>query len=162
MDDPNITMEEYTRLEEERARKREKVSSETLSCEPTASSLNDEIDFRVLFDDSDNEDYTVVFDKNSFSYKNSTNDLKIDLEKDNEKVNMPSFPPPKPTVNCFDDLVFFIGFENEFLAIVYNEAQTSKSDLLTEPILSLQHIDEFDLKDETSLSECDGTKRFKL
>ncbi|GJZ11734.1 hypothetical protein Tco_0546493, partial [Tanacetum coccineum] len=30
---------------------------------------------------------------------------------------------------------------------------TSKSDLLTEPTLNPQHIDEFDLKDETSLSE---------
>nr|GEV35240.1 hypothetical protein [Tanacetum cinerariifolium] len=40
-------------------------------------------------------------------------------------------------------------------AIIYNDAQTSKSDLLTEPILSPQHIDEFNLKDESSLSECD-------
>nr|GFA83261.1 hypothetical protein [Tanacetum cinerariifolium]GFB33550.1 hypothetical protein [Tanacetum cinerariifolium] len=37
----------------------------------------------------------------------------------------------------------------------YNNAPTSKSDLLTEQTLSPQHIDEFDLKDETSLSECD-------
>ncbi|GJS49696.1 hypothetical protein Tco_0599817, partial [Tanacetum coccineum] len=94
MDDPNITMEEYIRLEEEKARKRGKVfnwetakygkiwydedihdlrsvetefpaisfndevSSKTLSREPTVSSLNDEIDFRVSFDDSDDEDYT--------------------------------------------------------------------------------------------------------
>ncbi|GKE55064.1 hypothetical protein Tco_1490220, partial [Tanacetum coccineum] len=35
------------------------VSSEkTLSCEPTVSSLNDEIDFKISFDDSDDEDYT--------------------------------------------------------------------------------------------------------
>ncbi|GJV81056.1 hypothetical protein Tco_1516926 [Tanacetum coccineum] len=33
-------------------------SEETLSCEPMVSSLNDEIDFRVSFDDSDDEDYT--------------------------------------------------------------------------------------------------------
>ncbi|GJY66019.1 hypothetical protein Tco_0468257 [Tanacetum coccineum] len=95
MDDPNNTMEEYIRLEEEKARKcrkvfncetakygkiwydedihdlryvetefhaiafNDKVSSEkTLSYEPTVSSLNDEIDFRVSFDDSDDEDYT--------------------------------------------------------------------------------------------------------
>ncbi|GJZ48454.1 hypothetical protein Tco_0602286 [Tanacetum coccineum] len=94
MDDPNITMEEYARLEEEKARKRDKVfnwetakygkiwydedihdlisvetefsaiafndgvSSKTLSCEPTVSSLNDEIDSRISFDDSDDEDYT--------------------------------------------------------------------------------------------------------
>ncbi|GJV62609.1 hypothetical protein Tco_1473437 [Tanacetum coccineum] len=94
MDDPNIIMEEYIRLEEEKARKHGKefnwetakygkiwydedihdlrsveteflvisfndeVSSKTLSREPTVSSLNDEIDFRVSFDDSDDEDYT--------------------------------------------------------------------------------------------------------
>ncbi|GJV20222.1 hypothetical protein Tco_1369242 [Tanacetum coccineum] len=135
----------------------DEVSSEkTLSCEPTVSSLNDEIDFRIFFDDSDDEDYTVIFDKNSFSYKIiSTNDLKTDLENDNEKVNLPSLPSPELTVSCFDDLDFFNDFENEFPAIVYNDAQTSKSDLLTEPILNPQDIDEFDLNDETSLSEYD-------
>ncbi|GJU84839.1 hypothetical protein Tco_1292385 [Tanacetum coccineum] len=108
MNDPNITIEEYIRLAEEKAQKRRKVfnwetakygkiwydadihdlrsvepefpaiafndelsSKKTLSCEPTVSSLNDEIDFRISFDDSDDEDYTVVFDKNSFSYKNN-------------------------------------------------------------------------------------------
>ncbi|GJT68448.1 hypothetical protein Tco_1019928 [Tanacetum coccineum] len=171
MDDPNITMEEYIRLEEEKARRRGKVfnwetakygkiwydedvhdlrsvetefpaivlndsltSNETPSCEPTVSSLNDEIDFRISFDESDDEDYTVVFDKNSFSYKIfSTNDLKTDSENDNEKVNKPLFPSPEPT----------------------NDALTSKSDFLTEPTVSPQHINEFNLKDKTSLSECD-------
>ncbi|GJX48876.1 hypothetical protein Tco_0275721 [Tanacetum coccineum] len=193
MDDPNITMEEYIRLEEEKARRRGKVynwetatygkiwdnedvhdlrsvetefpaivfndtlTSETaLSCEPTVSSLNDEIDFRISFDEFDDEDCTIIFDKNSFSYKIiSVNDLKTDSENDNDKVNMPLLPSPEPTVSYFDDLDFFKDFENEFPAIVYNDAQTSKSDLLTEPILNPQHIDEFNLKDETSLSECD-------
>ncbi|GJX63955.1 hypothetical protein Tco_0298298 [Tanacetum coccineum] len=193
MDDPNITMEEYIRLEEEKAQKHGKVfnwetakygqiwydedihdlrsveiefpaiafndevsSEKTLSYEPTVSSLNDEIDFRVSFDDSDDEDYTVIFDKNSFYYKIiSTNDLKTDSENDNEKVNKPLILSPEPTISCFDDLDFFKYFENEFPAIVYNDALTSKSDLLTEPILNPQHIDEFNLKDETSLSECD-------
>ncbi|GJV48949.1 pyruvate, phosphate dikinase, chloroplastic [Tanacetum coccineum] len=45
--------------------------------------------------------------------------------------------------------------KNEVPAIVYNDALTSKSDFSTDPNLSPQHIDEFDLKDETSLSECD-------
>nr|GEU65053.1 hypothetical protein [Tanacetum cinerariifolium] len=40
-------------------------------------------------------------------------------------------------------------------AIIYNDAPTYKSDLLTEPTLSPHHIDKFDLKDETSLFECD-------
>ncbi|GJZ66859.1 hypothetical protein Tco_0630099 [Tanacetum coccineum] len=197
MDDPNITMEEYIRLEEEKAQKcgklfnwetakygkiwydedihdlrsvetefpaiafNDQISSEkTIYCEPMVSSLNDEIDFRISFDDSDDEDYTVIFDKNSFSYKIiSINDLKTDSENDNEKVNMPLFPPPEPTVNCFDDLDFFKDFENEFPAIVYNDAPTSKSDLLTEPISSPQHIDKFDLNDETSLSKYDEEKQ---
>ncbi|GJU90408.1 hypothetical protein Tco_1302831 [Tanacetum coccineum] len=154
----------------------DEVSSKTLSCEPTVSSLNDEIDFRISFDEFDDEDYTIIFDKNSFSHKIiSVNDLKTDSENDNEKDNMPSLPSLEPTVSCFDDLEFFNDlenefpaivyndaqtsklddldffkdFKNEFPAIVYNDAQTSKSDLLTEPTLSPQHIDEFDLKDET-------------
>ncbi|GKC83068.1 hypothetical protein Tco_1138785, partial [Tanacetum coccineum] len=94
MDDPNLTMEEYIRLEEEKAQNRGKVfnwetskygkiwydedvhdlrsvetefpaiafndhisSENTLSCEPTVSSLNDEIDFKISFDDFDDEDY---------------------------------------------------------------------------------------------------------
>ncbi|GJY30735.1 hypothetical protein Tco_0414230, partial [Tanacetum coccineum] len=130
------------------------TSNETPYCEPTVSSLNDEIDFRILFDDFDDEDYMVVFEKGSFSYKIiSTNDLKTDSENDNEKVNMPLFPSPEPTVSCTDDLDFFKDFENEFPVIVYNDALTSKSDLSTEPTLCPQHVDEFDLKDETSLSE---------
>ncbi|GKB13339.1 hypothetical protein Tco_0847262 [Tanacetum coccineum] len=133
------------------------ISSKTeLSCEPTVSSLNNEIDFRVSFDDSDDEDYTVIFDKNSFSYKIIyDNHLKTDSENDNDEVNMPFLPLPEPTVSCFEDLDFFKDFENEFPAIVYNDVLMSKSDFLTEPTVSPQHIDEFNLKDETSLSECD-------
>ncbi|GKB18597.1 hypothetical protein Tco_0852520 [Tanacetum coccineum] len=136
MDNPNITTEEYIRLEEEKARRRGMVynwetatygkiwdnedvhdlgsvetafpaivfndmltSEATLSCEPLVSSLNnDEIDFRISFDKSDDEYCT-------------------------------------PTVSYFDDLEFFKDFENEFLTIVYNDAPMSKSDFLTEPTL---------------------------
>ncbi|GJX43360.1 hypothetical protein Tco_0260036 [Tanacetum coccineum] len=100
MDDPNITMEEYIRLQEEKALshgktfnwqtatygKREYYDNEddrftnfktefpaivfdditsntTLSCEPTVSPLKDnEIDFRISFDESDDEDYTAILD----------------------------------------------------------------------------------------------------
>nr|GEV10660.1 hypothetical protein [Tanacetum cinerariifolium] len=110
---------------------------EALSCEPMVNSLNDnEIDFRISFDESDDEDYTVVFDKNSFSYKIiSANYLKMDLENDNEKVNIPLFPSPEPSVSCIDDLDFFEDFKNEFPAIVYYDALTSKSNFSTEPTL---------------------------
>ncbi|GKB54246.1 hypothetical protein Tco_0904999, partial [Tanacetum coccineum] len=88
-------MEEYIRLEEEKACRRGKVfnwetvkygkiwydedvhdlrsvetefptivfnnnvtSNETITCEPTVSSLNDEIDSKISFDESDDKDYT--------------------------------------------------------------------------------------------------------
>ncbi|GJS73208.1 hypothetical protein Tco_0706049 [Tanacetum coccineum] len=157
MEDPNITMEEYIRLKEEKARQHGKVYNwETAKFGKICSLNNNEIDFRISFGKSGDEDYTVVFDKNSFSFKIlSSNDLKTDSENDNEKVNMPSFPSPEPKVSCFDDLDYFKDFENEFPAIVYNDALTSKLEFLTEPTLCPQHIDEFDLKDETSLSKYD-------
>ncbi|GJZ55255.1 hypothetical protein Tco_0610448 [Tanacetum coccineum] len=68
---------------------------------------------------------------------------------------MPSFPSPEPTVSYFDDLDYFKDFEKKFTAIVYNDALTSKLDFLTGPTVSPQHIDEFNLKDGTLLSECD-------
>ncbi|GKD99640.1 hypothetical protein Tco_1387624 [Tanacetum coccineum] len=194
MDEQNMTMEEYIKLEEEKARRRGRVfnwqtatygkirvdddlydlrSMETefpaivigdaftpqdaLPCKSRVSThVNDEIDYRISFDESDDEDYTIIYDKNLFSYKIIyVNNLKTDLENDNEKAGTPSFPPPKPTTSYIDDLDFLSDFENEFPAIVYNDAQTCKSDLLTELILSPQHIDEFNLNDETSVSEYD-------
>ncbi|GJR45439.1 hypothetical protein Tco_1313542 [Tanacetum coccineum] len=161
MDDPNITMKEYIRLEEEKARRRVIVFNDTLtskvvlSCEPTVSPLNDnQIDFRISFDESNDEDYMVIYDKNTFSYEIIyVDDLKTDSKNDNDKVNMPSFPSPEPTVSYFNDLDYFKDFEKEFPAIVYNDALTSKLDYLTEPTVNSQHINEFNLKDETSLSE---------
>ncbi|GKA66727.1 hypothetical protein Tco_0766535 [Tanacetum coccineum] len=146
MDDPNITMEEYIRLVEEKARRaiflNDALTSEVaLSCEPTVSNLNDnKIDFRISFDESDDEDYAVIYDKDSFSYKIIfVDDLKTDSDNDNDNVNILSFPSPEPTVSYFDDLDYFKDFEKEFLAMAYNDGLTSKSDLLTEPILNL-HI----------------------
>ncbi|GJR57361.1 hypothetical protein Tco_1499523 [Tanacetum coccineum] len=121
MDEPNITMKENIRLEEEKARRHAIVNNDaftsevTLSCKPTVNPLNDKIDFRISFDESDDEDYT-------------------------------------PTFSYFNDFDFLKDFEKEFLAIAYNDALASKLDFLTEPTVSPQHIDEFNLKDET-LSE---------
>ncbi|GJX07441.1 hypothetical protein Tco_0195373 [Tanacetum coccineum] len=167
MEDPNITMEEYIRLEEEKACKHAVVYNDTitfevaLSCEPMVSPLNkNEIDFRIPFDESNDEDYTVIYDKNSFSNKIiSIDNLKTNSENDNDKVNMPLFPSPKPEVSYSNDLDYSKDFEKEFLAIVYNDALTSKSNFLTEPTIIPQHIDEFNLKAETSLSKCDGKEQ---
>ncbi|GJU95145.1 hypothetical protein Tco_1319901 [Tanacetum coccineum] len=145
MDDPNITMEEYIRLEEEKAQRH------ALSCEPTVSPPNEnKIDFRISFDESNDKDYMVIFDKNSFSYKIiSVNDLKTDSKNDIGKIDMPS--SPEPTVNYFDDLDYFNDFENEFSAIV-----------IIEPSVNSQHIVKSDLGDETSLSEYDKEEQNTL
>ncbi|GKC37424.1 hypothetical protein Tco_1049808, partial [Tanacetum coccineum] len=194
MDEPKITMEEYIRLEEEKARRCGKVynwetatygkiwydedvhnlgSLETkfpaivfndaltfkvmLSFEPTVCPLNDhKIDLRTSFDECDDEDYTVIYDENSFSYKIIyVNNLKTESENDNDKVNMPSFSSPEPEVSYSNDFNYFKDLESEFPAIVYNDALTSKLDFLTKPTINPQHIDEFNLKDETLLSESD-------
>ncbi|GKA96981.1 hypothetical protein Tco_0824875 [Tanacetum coccineum] len=130
---------------------------DALQCKSQVTTpVNDEIEFRLSFEESNDEDYTIICDQNMFSYKMIfLNNLKTDSENDNEKARVPSFPPPKLTTSYIDDLDFFNDLENEFLTIVYNDAQTSKSDLLIEPILSPQHIDEFNLNDETSVFEYD-------
>ncbi|GJZ04538.1 reverse transcriptase domain-containing protein [Tanacetum coccineum] len=135
MGDPNITIEEYIMLEEEKAQNHDKVfnwetakygkirydedihdlrsvetefpaiafndevSSKTLSCEPTVSSLNDEIDFRVSFDDSDDEDYMCpnVMKRNKTFYTFNDlfsfnviypDDLKSDEDNDDDKIDI--------------------------------------------------------------------------
>nr|GEU79213.1 hypothetical protein [Tanacetum cinerariifolium] len=173
MADPNITMEEYIRLEEEMAQRQRRTfnwqtatydkmeyyeneddsfmnlkteypaivfddtSDAALSCEPMVIPLdNNEIDFKILFDISDDEDYMVIFDKNSFSCKIiSVDNLKMDSDNENDKVNMPSSLSPEPTFGYIDVLDFFKDFENEFPAIAYNDLK-SKSDPLIEPSVS--------------------------
>ncbi|GKD50692.1 hypothetical protein Tco_1279668 [Tanacetum coccineum] len=77
----------------------------------------------------------------------------MDSENDNDKVNVPLLPSTEPEDSYSNDLDFFKDFKNEFPAIIYNDALMSKSDFLTEHIISPQHTDEFN--NETSLSECD-------
>ncbi|GJY33396.1 hypothetical protein Tco_0417865 [Tanacetum coccineum] len=92
------------------------TSDTALPCEPTISPPNEnKIDFRISLDKSDDEDYTVIFDEYSFSYKIiSINDLKKDSE--NYEILKPS--SSEPTVDYLDDLDYFNNFENEFPAIV--------------------------------------------
>ncbi|GJW71148.1 hypothetical protein Tco_0128065 [Tanacetum coccineum] len=157
MDNLNITMEEYIRLQEEKSLRHGRTfnwqtttygkvkycededdcftifetefpaivfddtitSDTTLSCEPIVSTLNEnEIDFRISFDESDDEDYA-------------------DSENDDDKVDMPLFPSPEPTVSYFDDLDYSKDFEKEFPAIAYNDALTSKLDSLTKPAVNM-------------------------
>nr|GEY60955.1 hypothetical protein [Tanacetum cinerariifolium]GEY82478.1 hypothetical protein [Tanacetum cinerariifolium] len=112
------------------------ASDATLSCEPTVSPLNkNKIDFRISFDEYDDEDYMVIFDENSFLYKIIyVDNLKMDWENENDKVNMTS--TLEPAISHYDDLDIFKDFENEFPAIAYNDIVTSKLDQLTEPSIS--------------------------
>ncbi|GJU88883.1 hypothetical protein Tco_1301306 [Tanacetum coccineum] len=149
MDDPNITMEEYIRLQEEKAHRQGKVYNWETA---TYGKIWDNEDVHDL--GSVETEFTVIVFNDTLAFETTLSCeptiLKMDLEND-----MHSLPSPEPVVSCFDDLDFFNDFENKFPAIIYNDALTSKSDFLTEPVVSPQHIDEFNLKDETSLSECD-------
>ncbi|GJU41534.1 hypothetical protein Tco_1194491 [Tanacetum coccineum] len=64
-------------------------------------------------------------------------------------------PSSEPTLSYFDDFDYLKYFENEFPAIAYNDALTSKLDF-SEPTVCPQHTDEFD---KTSLSEYDGEEQ---
>ncbi|GKD94335.1 hypothetical protein Tco_1374172 [Tanacetum coccineum] len=142
MDDPNITGK---RLEEEKDQKRGKV----FNCENAKYG-------KIWYDEDvhnlryvETEFPAIVF--NDILMSKPT----VNSENDNEKVNLPSLPSLGYAISCFGDFDFFKDFENEFSAIVYNDALTSKSYFITEPTIIPQHIDEFNLKDETSLPECD-------
>ncbi|GJU43960.1 hypothetical protein Tco_1201226 [Tanacetum coccineum] len=169
MDDPNITMEEYIRLEEEKAQTHgrtfnwqtatygkmeycededdsftkfeteypaivfDDTSDAALSCEPTVSSFNEnKINFKISFDESGDEDYMVIFDENSFSYKIIyVDNLKTDSENENDKINMPSFPSPDIRISHSHDLDFFKDFVDEFPVITYNDDLTKPSGNMT-------------------------------
>nr|GEY21788.1 hypothetical protein [Tanacetum cinerariifolium] len=134
-------MNEYIRLKEEKARKQRKVVNWETAKYGKIWYDEDVHDLRSV----ETEFPALVFNENLIS--NET----LFCEP---MVNMPLFPSPEPSISCIDDLDFFKEFENEFPAIVYNDALMSKSDFLTK-----QHIDEFDLKDETSVSAYDEVEQ---
>nr|GEZ17179.1 hypothetical protein [Tanacetum cinerariifolium] len=129
MDDPNITMEEYIRIEEEKARMHGKVYKwETATygkiwCDEDVQDLRSiETEFpAIVFNDALTSEVSLLCEPHENNY---------------DKVNMPSFSSPEPMVSYFDDLDYFKDFEKEFPAIVYNDALTSKSNFLTEPSLN--------------------------
>ncbi|GKB31680.1 hypothetical protein Tco_0871081 [Tanacetum coccineum] len=145
MDDPNITMEEYIRLEDEMVQSRgETFNWQTATFGRTRYYYEEE-----RFMNFEEEFPAIVFWKINAIVFNNTSDTTPPCE--------PTVSPPNENKNDFiisldesDDE----DYTNEFPAIVYNDGLTSKSDFRTEPTVCPQHIDEFDLKDETSLSEC--------
>ncbi|GJZ28683.1 hypothetical protein Tco_0573330 [Tanacetum coccineum] len=139
VDDPNITIEEYIRLEEEKARRRSKVYNwETAK-------------YGKIWYDEDVHDLRSV----EIEFPAIVFNDKLTSE---EALSFESMPE----VSYSNDLDYFKDFENEFPAIVYNDALTSKLDFLTEPTISPQHIDEFNLKNETSLFEYTDNNNDKI
>ncbi|GKA64523.1 hypothetical protein Tco_0764230 [Tanacetum coccineum] len=139
MDDPNITMEEYIRLEEEKARRRGRTFNWQTATFEKLENYKDEDDY---FIDFETEFPAIVFDNTLLQSEptvcppnKNMIDFRISLDESDDKD--------------------YTDFEHEFPAIVYNDGQTSKSDYLTEPIVNPKHIDEFNLNDKTSLSEYD-------
>nr|GEX03947.1 hypothetical protein [Tanacetum cinerariifolium] len=71
-----------------------------------------DFDFELSFVKSDDEDYTVIYDNNSFLYKIfSTNDLKSDKDNDNDKIDIEQSsddlfikPLPNDPLNENDDV----------------------------------------------------------
>ncbi|GKC31064.1 hypothetical protein Tco_1038358 [Tanacetum coccineum] len=63
-----------------------------VSSEPTVSTHNVkkvDFDFEISFVESVDEDYTIIYDNDSFSYKIiSTNDFKLDSENDDDKIDI--------------------------------------------------------------------------
>ncbi|GJT45610.1 hypothetical protein Tco_0954325 [Tanacetum coccineum] len=68
------------------------TSEPKISSEPTISARHVkkvDYDFKISFDESNDEDYTFTYDKNSFSYKLiSLNDLELDLGNDDDKIDI--------------------------------------------------------------------------
>ncbi|GJY97329.1 hypothetical protein Tco_0514239 [Tanacetum coccineum] len=116
IDDHNITMEEYIKLEEEKAHRRGRVFNWQ-----TAPYGKIRIDDDLHDLSSVEAEFLAIVINDAFAPQNALQ----------------------------------YKSQNEFPAIVYNDAQTSKSDLLTESILNPRHINEFNLNNETSVSEYD-------
>ncbi|GJV40891.1 hypothetical protein Tco_1419331 [Tanacetum coccineum] len=140
MDDPNITKEEYIRLEEEKAHRHGKVYNwETATYgkirynEDVHNLRSVETEFpAIVFNGALTSEVTLSCEPTVSPLNDNEIDFRISFDESDDE-----------------------DYTNEFPAIVYNDAPTSKSDFLTEPTVSHQHIDEFNLKDEISLSECD-------
>ncbi|GJV13606.1 hypothetical protein Tco_1355147 [Tanacetum coccineum] len=135
IDDPNITMEEYIKLEKEKARRHGRTFNWQTATFEKVIYHEDKDD---CFTDFETKFPAIVFD-NTLTFDTtllcaptiiSVNDLKKDSE--NYEILKPS--PSEPTVDYLDALDYFNDFENEFPAIVYNDSLTSKPDLEIEPL----------------------------
>ncbi|GJV34140.1 hypothetical protein Tco_1394540 [Tanacetum coccineum] len=98
MDDPDITMKEYIRLQTEKALRKAIVNNDALTselellCEPTTSPQHiDKVNWKIeiSLSDSDDENYTVIYDNDSFSYTIfNIDELKLDIGNGDDKIDI--------------------------------------------------------------------------
>ncbi|GJS70830.1 hypothetical protein Tco_0703671 [Tanacetum coccineum] len=128
MDNSNLTMKEYIRLEEEKAHKRGKVFNWQTAAYGRIRVDDDFYDLRsmeaefptIVFNDTLTSEAALLCERMVSSLNNDEIDLRISFdESDDEDCT--------PTVSYFDDLDYFKDFDNEFPAIVYNDAPTETS-----------------------------------
>ncbi|GJY63496.1 hypothetical protein Tco_0464956 [Tanacetum coccineum] len=137
MDDPNITMEKYIRLEEEKARRQGRTFDwQTASYGKTKYYENEDDSFMDLGTEYPTIVLDDIFDA-AFSREPTVSpldkiDFNISFHESDDEDYLPSSQSPEPTCGYIDDLDFFKDFENEFPTIVYNDLK-SKLDPLNEP-----------------------------
>ncbi|GKE36793.1 hypothetical protein Tco_1460198, partial [Tanacetum coccineum] len=146
MDDPNITMEEYIRLQEEKALSHGKMFNwQTTTYGKREYCDNEDDSFTRSVE---TEFPAIVFNDNLTSNKTLSCEPTVSPLNDNEIDFRISFDESDdedytPEVSYSNDLDYFKDFENEFPAIVYNDALTSKLDFLIKPTdLALKKIDD--------------------
>ncbi|GKA22194.1 hypothetical protein Tco_0708156 [Tanacetum coccineum] len=125
MDDPNITIEEYIRLEEEKAHRRDKVYNWETATYGKIWYNKDVHDLRSV----ETEFPAIV-------YKDALTSIPEILAE--------------PTVSPLNNtqINFRISFD-----------ESDDEDSTVDPTVSPQHSDEFNLKNETSLSECNNEEQ---
>nr|GEZ08213.1 hypothetical protein [Tanacetum cinerariifolium] len=150
------------------------ASEEALPCEPMVSSLNDnEIDFRISLDESDDEDYMgmlfnliknlyvlfgIPFDpKQYYKYGVCTRMLRrprLKEEKSRRHGKVYNWETAKHAKIWYDDDIHDLrSMETKFPAIVFNDKLASEEALPCEPMVSSLNDNEIDFR--ISLDESD-------
>ncbi|GKA08011.1 hypothetical protein Tco_0687342 [Tanacetum coccineum] len=178
MDDTSITIEEYIRIEEEKAQRsglvfdwktakfgmtehyyeEERFSNfeeefpAIVFGEINSDLLNSEQTGVISEYDDDEEDFETKFPAIVFNASDTTSPCEPTASPPNDK-NDDNNIASSPNTTIDHDLDYFNDIENEFPTIVYNDGLTSKSDLGNKTLISTTSTDEFNITNETSLSE---------
>ncbi|GKB16483.1 hypothetical protein Tco_0850406 [Tanacetum coccineum] len=157
-------MEEYIRLEEERALSRGK----TFDWQTARFGRMEHYYKEECFTNIEAEFPAIIFgNTNAFSSQTSlgTTMEEYEAEKEDSELEFPaivlndtSTSDTTPSWSNFDDLDYYNDFKNEFPTIIYDDGLTSKSDPVIEPSENSQTNDE----NETSLSKCDKKEQNAL